>query len=58
VHPGHRSTLVTETVYRKQLRPIIQSGATVMDRLFTNGTNGIGGQFGGQLAGNGKKPGA
>jgi hypothetical protein len=55
---GHRSTLVTETLYRKQLRPIIQSGATVMDCLFTNGTNRIGGQFGGQLAGNSKKPGA
>jgi hypothetical protein len=33
---GHRSTLVTETVYRKQLRPIIQSGATAMDQIFTS----------------------
>ncbi len=31
---GHESTLVTELDYRKQLRPVIQSGATVMDRLF------------------------
>src|SRR4051812_27243607 len=54
---GHRSTLVTETVYRKQLRPIIQSGATVMDRLFTNNAKGIGGQFGGQAARNSKMPG-
>ncbi len=53
---GHRSTLVTETVYRKQLRPIIQSGATVMDRLFANNAKGIGGQFGGQPARNSKKP--
>ena len=44
-------------VYRKQLRPVIESGATVMDRLFVNDTNGIGGQFGGQSAQNSKKPG-
>jgi hypothetical protein len=25
---------VTELVYRHQLRPVIQTGATVMDRLF------------------------
>jgi hypothetical protein len=50
---GHKSTLVTETIYRKQLRPVIQSGATVMDRLFT--TNGS--QFGSQGTGNSKKPG-
>ncbi|WP_068928130.1 site-specific integrase [Planobispora rosea] len=31
---GHSSTAVTELVYRKQIRPVIQSGATVMDRLF------------------------
>ena len=33
---GHKSTLVTEVVYRKQLRPVIQSGATVMDQLFAS----------------------
>jgi integrase len=49
---GHRSTLVTETVYRKQLRPVIQSGATAMDRLFTSN----GSQFGSQLAEKTKKP--
>jgi site-specific recombinase XerD len=31
---GHRSTTVTETVYRKQLRPVIEGGAEVMDRIF------------------------
>jgi integrase len=41
---GHRSTLVTETVYRKQLRPVIQSGATVMDRLFASNGSQLGSQ--------------
>lgn len=31
---GHRGTTVTELVYRHQLRPVLQTGATVMDRLF------------------------
>ncbi|GGK69623.1 hypothetical protein Ppa06_37140 [Planomonospora parontospora subsp. parontospora] len=31
---GHRNTSVTETVYRKQLRPILLEGAEAMDRLF------------------------
>jgi hypothetical protein len=31
---GHRSTTVTETVYRKQLRPVIEVGSDVMDRIF------------------------
>ena len=32
---GHTGgSTVTETVYRKQLRPVIQDGATVMDRVF------------------------
>jgi integrase len=31
---GHRSTAVTELVYRKQIRPVLQHGATVMDRIF------------------------
>ena len=30
---GHRSTMVTETIYRKQLRPVIEDGAQVMDRI-------------------------
>ena len=31
---GHSSTSVTELVYRHQIRPVIQSGATIMNRLF------------------------
>jgi integrase len=31
---GHRVTTVTETIYRKQLRPVIDDGATAMDRIF------------------------
>jgi integrase len=31
---GHSSTLVTEEVYRHQIRPVIEEGATEMDRLF------------------------
>jgi integrase len=31
---GHGSTKVTETVYRKQLRPVLTGGALVMDTLF------------------------
>ena len=31
---GHRGTTVTEVVYRHQLRPVLQTGATVMDQLF------------------------
>jgi integrase len=51
---GHKSTLVTELVYRKQLRPVIQSGATVMDRLFAAPCW----QSGWQGTENSKKPGA
>ncbi|MFC7612457.1 tyrosine-type recombinase/integrase [Actinokineospora soli] len=31
---GHSSTAVTEEVYRHQIRPVVQDGATAMDRLF------------------------
>jgi integrase len=31
---GHSSSTVTETVYRKQLRPVLTGGAAVMDTLF------------------------
>lgn len=31
---GHSSTAVTELVYRKQIRPVIQSGAVAMDEIF------------------------
>ncbi len=30
---GHSSTAVTEEVYRKQIRPVIQTGAVAMDKL-------------------------
>ncbi|MFF1693284.1 tyrosine recombinase XerC [Streptomyces sp. NPDC058257] len=31
---GHSSTAVTEEVYRKQIRPVIQTGAIAMDGIF------------------------
>jgi hypothetical protein len=31
---GHPSTRTTEVIYRKELRPVINTGATIMDRLF------------------------
>ncbi|MFK4035359.1 tyrosine-type recombinase/integrase [Nonomuraea wenchangensis] len=31
---GHSSTAVTEAVYRKQIRPVLQGGAKAMDRIF------------------------
>ncbi|MFD5080299.1 tyrosine recombinase XerC [Streptomyces sp. NPDC058371] len=31
---GHSGTAVTEEVYRKQIRPVIQTGAAVMDDIF------------------------
>jgi hypothetical protein len=31
---GHSGTHVTELVYRHELRPLIQTGATAMDSLF------------------------
>lgn len=31
---GHRSTTVTETIYRKQIRPVIEHGAEAMDMIF------------------------
>ncbi|MFC4468852.1 tyrosine recombinase XerC [Streptomyces xiangluensis] len=34
---GHSSTAVTEKVYRKQIRPVIQTGAVTMDRIFEDG---------------------
>lgn len=34
---GHSGTSVTELVYRHQIRPVIQTGAVVMDRLFATG---------------------
>jgi integrase len=34
---GHSGTSVTELVYRHQIRPVIQTGAVVMDKLFGSG---------------------
>lgn len=31
---GHSGTSVTERIYRKQIRPVIQTGAVTMDRIF------------------------
>lgn len=36
---GHSGTSVTERVYRKQIRPVIQTGATAMDRIFRSDAN-------------------
>lgn len=33
---GHAGTTVTELVYRHQLRPVVQTGATVMNALFSS----------------------
>jgi integrase len=33
---GHAGTTVTEAVYRLQIRPVMQEGATAMDRIFPN----------------------
>ena len=33
--PGHASTRTTEIVYRRELRPVITTGAEIMDHLFT-----------------------
>ena len=37
---GHASSHVTETVYRQELRPVLQEGAEVMDRLFLGVSSG------------------
>jgi integrase len=36
---GHSSTTTTETIYRKQIRPVIVHGADVMDRIFPGEVN-------------------
>jgi integrase len=33
---GHSGTAVTERVYRQQLRPVLEEGATAMDTIFPN----------------------
>jgi integrase len=34
---GHKSTLVTELIYRQQIRPVLQDGAEVMNSIFGDG---------------------
>jgi hypothetical protein len=34
---GHASTRTTEVVYRRELRPVITTGAQIMDRIFGPG---------------------
>ena len=34
---GHKSTVVTELIYRQQIRPVLQDGAEVMDSIFSDG---------------------
>ena len=36
---GHSSSTTTETIYRKQIRPVIMHGADVMDRIFPGQAN-------------------
>ncbi len=31
---GHKTTIVTQKVYRQQLRPVISTGATAMNAIF------------------------
>lgn len=35
---GHRTTIVTQKVYRHQLKPVISTGATAMNTIFGNKT--------------------
>lgn len=37
---GHSGTSVTDLVYRHRIRPVIQTGATAMDRLFDRDSAG------------------
>ncbi|MGI8457472.1 MAG: site-specific integrase [Propionibacteriaceae bacterium] len=39
---GHAGTSVTEAVYRHELRPVLQTGAVVLDRLFSAPKSGSG----------------
>ena len=34
---GHSSTRTTEVVYRRELRPVITTGAEIMDKIFAGG---------------------
>ncbi|WP_207936045.1 hypothetical protein [Actinomadura sp. KC216] len=37
---GHKSTTVTEKVYRQQIRPVMDEGATAMDSIFPQTVEG------------------
>lgn len=37
---GHSTTSTTGRVYRKQIRPVIEDGAIVMDQLFRDRNEG------------------
>lgn len=37
---GHSGTAVTEEVYRKRIRPVIQTGAVAMDGIFGSDRRG------------------
>lgn len=37
---GHSGTAVTEEVYRKQIRPVIQTGVVAMDSIFGRDNSG------------------
>ena len=49
---GHASTVVTQRVYRKELRPVLTRGAETMDIVFNTETTGglLGQQLGEQVA--------
>jgi len=36
---GHTSTRTTEVVYRRELRPVITTGAEIMDKVFGLGVD-------------------
>jgi hypothetical protein len=36
---GHRSTIVAQQLYRHQLRPVIETGATTMNTIFNRQKN-------------------
>jgi integrase len=38
---GHSSSRTTETIYRRELRPVITTGAEVMDQLFASGNQAV-----------------
>ena len=45
---GHSDSRTTETVYRHELRPVIRTGAGVMDRLLGQKPEGVIGAVAGQ----------